>query len=375
VSLQENLNENHVKTDSILIVDDSPENLIVLGNLLSPYYRVHVANSGLHAFELLKKLDTLPDLILLDIMMPEVDGFSVLTELQSNEATSDIPVIFLTALDSIADEQKGLRLGAIDYITKPIRPEIVLARIRNHLELKHARDRLSHQRDGLEQAVADRMQENEVLQNVVIRALARLAEVRDNATGHHILRTQLYVDALARQLAKNPLYESVLDEKTIRLLMKSAPLHDIGKVGIPDNILLKPGSLTEEEWKIMRTHARLGAEALEQAITDVEQPVPFLDFAREIAHYHHERWDGGGYPEGLKGTEIPLSARLMSVADTFDALVNPREYRAASSLDKARDVILAESGKQFDPDVVEAFDSCFDEFMNIAFRYREVSLA
>jgi putative two-component system response regulator len=215
------------------------------------------------------------------------------------------------------------------------------------------------------------MVENDLTQLVSIRALAHLAETRDPETGNHILRTQKYVRALALRLSQHPRFSATLDTRTIDLLTKSAPLHDIGKVGIPDSILQKPGRLTLEEWVIMKTHSRLGSDAIEQAEIDVEQPVAFLSLAKEIAHWHHEKWDGSGYPDGLHGDAIPLSARLMAVADVFDALISPRVYKPAMSYEKTREIIADGSGSHFDPDIVAAFLEDFDAMTAIADQYQD----
>ena len=306
--------------NTLLIVDDAVENLTVLDSLLRPYYQIRVATSGEKALRIAVS-EPRPDLILMDVMMPGMDGYQVFDHLRADPATRDIPVIFVTAMDSPEAELRGLDAGAVDYITKPLVPSIVLARVRTQLELKQARDWLSNKNAFLEAEVARRMLENEITQEVSIRALAHLAETRDPETGNHILRTQGYVRELAVRLRDHPRFSDTLDERYIDLLHRSAPLHDIGKVGIPDLILLKPGPLTPEEWQVMKTHAKLGAEAIEQAERDAARPVEFLRLAKEIAHWHHERWDGSGYPDGLVGEAIPISARLMAVADVFDALI------------------------------------------------------
>jgi putative two-component system response regulator len=243
--------------------------------------------------------------------------------------------------------------------------------VRTQLEAKQARDWLHDQNDFLEAEVARRMQENDSIQAVSIRALAHLAEIRDPETGNHILRTQGYVRLLASRLARHPRFAAVLDERNIELLARSAPLHDIGKVGIPDAILQKPGKLTPAEWEVMKTHARLGSDAIDLAERDIEQEVEFLSLAKEIAHWHHERWDGTGYPDGLAGEAIPLSARLMTLADVFDALISVRVYKPAMPFGEARDIIVAGRGLQFDPDVTDAFLAGFDEFASVAQLYRD----
>jgi putative two-component system response regulator len=359
---------------TILVVDDTPENLSVLGDLLQPAHRVRAANSGRGALRIAASLPK-PDLILLDVMMPDMDGYEVFARLRETPATREIPVIFVTAMDAPEDEERGLNCGAVDYIAKPFRPAIVQARVRTQLELKRARDLLRDQNSFLEAEVARRMSENQLIQDVSIHALARLAETRDSETGKHLLRTREYVRVLARKLQTHPRFADFLSIHVIELMSKSAPLHDIGKVGIPDHVLLKPGKLTPEEWEIMKTHARMGAEAIEQAERDAEQPVEFLAMAKEIAHYHHERWDGKGYPDGLTGGAIPVSARLMAIADVFDALISKRVYKAAMSFDDARDIIANDRGKHFDPDVVDAFLAAFDDIRFIAEHYRDAEPA
>lgn len=361
---------------TVLIVDDAPENLTVLGEVLAPHFRVRAANSGARALRIAAS-EPRPDIVLLDIMMPEMDGYAVLERLRADAATRDLPVIFVTAMDAVADEEKGLGLGAVDYITKPIQPAIVLARVRAHLELKQARDWLKDQNAFLEQEVARRMRENVDIQDVSIRALAHLAEVRDPETGNHLLRTQGYVRALAERLRGHPRFAEALTPRAIGILVKSAPLHDIGKVGIPDHILLKPGKLTPEEWVVMKTHAKLGSDAIEAAERDADHPIEFLATAKEIARYHHEKWDGSGYPEGLAGESIPVSARLMALADVFDALISKRTYKEPMSVDRATQIIIEGRGSHFDPDIVDAYLAEQAQFVDIAGRYAdsEASLA
>lgn len=356
---------------TILAVDDSPENLTVLGELLRPFYRVLAATSGEKALRIAHAAPT-PDLILLDVMMPGMDGYQVFERLRGDPVTRFIPVIFITSMSATDEELHGLELGAVDYIAKPIEPRVVLARIRNQLELKQARDLLANQNTRLEAEVARRMLENELTQEVGIRALAHLAETRDPETGNHILRTQGYVRELATRLQDHARFRDTLGGRYIDLVARSAPLHDIGKVGIPDAILLKPGPLTPLEWEIMKTHAGLGADAIEQAERDAARPVEFLDLAKEIARWHHERWDGGGYPDGLAGDAIPVSARLMAVADVFDALISPRVYKPPIAFEVARDMIAAGRGGHFDPDICDVFLAGYDSFTGIAERHLDL---
>ena len=360
----------------ILIVDDLPENLEVLDGLLrSAGYGVKAANNGHAALKLAAGPDA-PALILLDVMMPGMDGYAVLDALRADPATRDIPVIFVTALAGAGDEEAGLARGAVDYIAKPLKPLVVLARVRTQLQAKMARDLLRDQKTWLEQEVVRRMADNDRIQAVSIRALAELAETRDQETGAHILRTQSYVRVLAEQLAANPRFAQTLTPSYIELLARSAPLHDIGKVGIPDHILHKPGKLDPAEWTVMKTHARLGAQAIERAERDSSgphggQPVAFLSLAKEIAHWHHEHWDGSGYPDGLAGDAIPLSARLMALADVFDAMSTRRVYKTAFPFDEVKREIVAGRGSHFDPDVVDAFIARYDDFIDIAQRHAD----
>lgn len=355
---------------TVLIIDDTPENLVVLGELLRPHYRVRVANGGKRALQV-ATTEPLPNLILLDVMMPEVDGYSVMAELKADARTRDIPVIFVTSLDSAADEERGFALGAVDYIAKPVKPATTLARIRTHLELKQARDSLVDQNAYLEAEVSRRMAQNQTIQDVSILALAYLAEIRDTETGNHLRRTQGYIRVLAEQLKTHPRFSDFLTDTNIQTLVKSAPLHDIGKVGIPDRILLKPGRLTAEEWEIMKTHAFLGSEAIRRAEGEAGQPIEFLRMARDIAHYHHERWDGSGYPDGLAGDDIPISARLMALADVFDALISKRVYKPPLSAGDVTKIIAKDRGRHFDPDVTDAFLACLPDFVVIARRYAD----
>lgn len=354
----------------VLVVDDTPENLVLMSGLLKDDYRVRVANSGEKALGLITS-HGVPDLILLDVMMPGMDGYEVCRQLKSNPETSDIPVIFLTARSEVEDERKGFEFGAVDYITKPISPPIVMARVRTQLALKQANDQLRHKNQYLEQEVEQRTREVTAIQDVTIMAMTSLAETRDTDTGNHILRTQNYVRALAHKLQSHPRFSQFLTPKNIESLTKSAPLHDIGKVGIPDNILLKPDRLTDEEFEIMKTHTVLGQNAICQAEQALGMDVPFLRMAKEIAMSHQERWDGSGYPEGLSGDDIPISARLMAVADVYDALISRRVYKEPMPHDAALDVIAEASGRHFDPDIVAAFLEIHQEFREIAERFAD----
>ncbi len=354
-------------SETILIVDDEPTNLVVLSELLRSEYTVRVANGGPAA---LRAAGTppRPDLILLDVMMPGMDGYEILRRLRADTATRNLPVMFLTALAEPQHEERGMEAGAADYLTKPIRPAVVRARVRTQLDAKRVRDLLRDQNSFLEAEVQSRIEEIDLTEYAGIRALAHLAETRDTDTGVHILRTQRFVEELALQLRDHPRFAAFLTQATIDLMVRSAPLHDIGKVGIPDSILLKPGPLTPEEWTVMKTHTTMGADALERAEQDVGKPVPFLPMARTIARSHHEKWDGSGYPDGLAGEAIPIPARLMAVADVFDALISKRVYKGAMPIEEARAVIAEGRGAHFDADVVAAFETRFEVFADVARR-------
>ncbi len=348
---------------AVLVVDDTPENLSLMSALLRGEYTVRVANGGERALRLAS--ESPPDLILLDVMMPEIDGYEVLRRLKENPATREIPVIFLTARTDADDERRGLELGAVDYVTKPISPAIVMARVRTHLTLKTSADFLRDKAVYLEREVARRTREIATIQDVTIMAMASLAETRDTDTGNHILRTQQYVRLLATALREHPRFSAHLDAQSIDLIYRSAPLHDIGKVGIPDRILLKPGQLSADEFAIMKRHAQLGYDAIDSAEVKLKADVDFLRIAKEIALSHHERWDGNGYPAGLRGEQIPVSARLMALADVYDALVSRRVYKEGMPHSRAAAIIREGRGTQFDPDVVDAFDAQEEAFQAI----------
>ena len=359
---------------SILVVDDTPDNLSLMSELLLERYHVRVANSGERALRIAQSAAP-PDLILLDIMMPHMDGYEVCQRLKENAATRAIPVIFLTAKVSAEDEERGLSLGAVDYVTKPISAPIVLARIQTHLSLKAASDFLRDQNVYLESEVQKRTRELSAIQDVTIMAMASLAETRDSDTGNHIRRTQHYVRALALALRQHPRFAAQLDAQTVETLFKSAPLHDIGKVGIPDRILLKPGRFEAHEFEIMKTHTTLGRDAIQHAEDQLGTPVDFLCCAKEIAYCHQEKWDGSGYPQGLAGEAIPLSARLMAVADVYDALISRRVYKDGMPHEKAMAIIEDGRGLHFDPDMVDAFVRIQDQIRAIAQRFADSDAA
>ncbi len=349
---------------SILVIDDTPGNLSLLNQLLREHYRVKLANSGPRGLELAALAP--PDLILLDIMMPDMDGYQVFQRLQSDPATRRIPVIFLTAKVGAEDEERGLAMGAVDFIHKPIAPSVVLARVRTHLQIRHWQTFLEDKSAWLQQEVESRVSEVFRLQEATIRVMVSLAEFRDECTGNHIRRTQDYVRLLADYLSRQPRDAGFLTPEQIDRIAKASPLHDIGKIAIPDHILLKPGRHTPEEFAIMQTHSVKGESMLLRSLHEMGGDNAMLRFACQIARSHHERWDGGGYPDGLAGEAIPLAARLMAVADVYDALRSRRPYKKAFDHAEAVDIIVQGKGSHFDPLLVEAFLALQGVFSEIA---------
>jgi len=355
--------------DKVLMVDDNPTNLQVLqATLEGQGYRLLAARDGASALAVAAK--AAPDLILLDIMMPGMDGYEVCRRLKSDPATCDIPVIFLSALEQTEDKVKGLQLGAVDYITKPFQPAEVIARVNTHLtlrclqrQLRDANAALTELNQNLEKKVEERSRELLRSRDGIIFAMAKMTEARDDDTGKHLERICRYVEVLARELART---DAAITEEWIRTVVKTAALHDIGKVGIPDGILLKKGHLNPREREIMENHPAIGGDTLLELREEMGGGGPFLSRAIEITLGHHERWDGTGYPFGIKGEAIALSARLVAVADVYDALVSKRVYKPGMSHEDASRLIQEGAGKHFDPCVVAAFLARQAEFREIA---------
>lgn len=345
----------------VLVVDDQPENLQLLVELLSADYAVHpfLNGSGLLAYI---DAERPVDLILLDVVMPEPDGLEVCRQLRTRKELDEVPIIFLTSLDSSADEEAGLAVGAVDYITKPFSVPVVRSRVGHHVRLSRAlriiqdmNSYLDHRVDERTAELAQKNAELERTQEATVHALSALLETRDTDTGHHIHRTQHYVRELAKVARRHPDFAGALDDVTIDVLYRSAALHDIGKVAIPDRILLKPGKLEPDEFEIMKTHSAHGRDAIAHAEAILGSPDSFLSHARNIAYSHHERWNGEGYPLGLCGERIPLSARLMAVADVYDALISSRPYKAGMPHSRAVEILREGRGTHFDPRVLDAF--------------------
>ena len=333
---------NKTGKQTVLIVDDMPENIDLLSSLLTPFYKVKVANNGERALKI--AIQSLPEIILLDIMMPDMDGYEVCHLLKQEPRTRPIPVIFITAMTGIEEEKRGFELGAVDYITKPLSPPIVLARVRTQLQIYD-------QNRALEEKVKQRTSELDQSRLEIIRRLGRAAEYRDNETGLHVIRMSYYSRIIAKGIG--------MDDNEADIILNAAPMHDVGKIGIPDTILLKPGPLDDAERTIMQKHAEFGAEIIG------EHENILLKSARSAALTHHERWDGKGYPAGLAGEDIPVIGRILAIADVFDALLSDRPYKKAWPLERALELMRNEAGSHFDPQLVRVFMNGIDEVKEI----------
>jgi putative two-component system response regulator len=355
---------------TVLAVDDTPANLNLLSQLLGKQYRVQLAVSGAKALEIAAK--RAPDIVVLDVMMPELDGYAVCRRLKADPRTRDVPVIFLTALNGTDDETRGFEAGGADFVSKPFTPATLLARVETHLQLKAWRDALRDRNAWLQNELSARLQEVERLRDTTLFVMVALAEFRDADTGNHIRRTQEYVRVLAHWLRDQSLAPADFSDANIDALAKAAPLHDIGKVAIPDGVLLKPGPLSAEEWVVMKTHTTQGADLLQRAANKLGADAgPMLHYGMQIARYHHEKWDGSGYPSGLAGAAIPLSARLMAVADVYDALISRRPYKEPMPHDAAMTWIEQQSGSHFDPTLVQALHAVQTQLQAIAAQWHD----
>lgn len=337
-----------MEKQTILVVDDVPENIDILKGILQAQYKVKVALNGKKALAITESSP--PDLILLDIMMPDMDGYEVCRRIKGKSSTKDIPIIFVTAKSAETDEAEGFELGAVDYVTKPVSPLIVRARVKTQLALYD-------QNRTLEEKVKQRTSELETTRLEIIRRLGRAAEFKDNETGLHVIRMSYYSAHIARKTG--------MAETDVDMLLNAAPMHDVGKIGIPDNIILKPGKLNDNEWEVMRTHPQIGADIIGNHSDGL------LHLAREIALTHHEKWDGSGYPAGLAGEDIPFCGRIVAIADVFDALTTERPYKKAWPIKKALAVMEGDSGSHFDPALVEAFLGSIDELLKVRNQYQE----
>ncbi len=347
----------------ILIVDDNETNLKILDLILSKEgYNVETTANPT---EVLCDCDSkCHDLILLDINMPEMDGFALCKALKENECTKKTPIIFVSALSDTENVVNGFAIGAVDYITKPFRADEVKARVNTHIHLRELQIELENQNHVLEERVAEQVQKISDTQMETIFSLAKLAQSRDDETGQHLERVQEYCLILSEQLAADSAYKDIVTPEFIKNIVSASPLHDIGKVGISDLILLKPGKLTDQEFANMKTHTVIGAETLESVDTKFGDNA-FIQMGKVIARSHHERWDGRGYPDNLSGEQIPLAARIMSIADVYDAISTKRVYKDAFPHEKCVEIIQEGHGTQFDPELVEAFLKVHDKFCDV----------
>jgi putative two-component system response regulator len=331
--------------DRILIVDDVEINRMILREILSGDYELLEAENGLQAVEVLYNAAPLPQAVLLDIMMPGMDGFEVLGMIKANQETEKIPVLFITAADAEHNETRGLTEGAVDYISKPFNPEVVKARVDNHIQLKRYRAELE---DMVEKKTAELMRTHETM----LEALATIIEYRSLESGTHIKRSTELGRLLINHMLPDPAFHAELTGLNCNSIVKAMSLHDIGKIGIPDSILLKPGNLTPEEFEIIKQHAVIGGDIIDTISASLPDDAQYLRHCKDICRWHHERWDGTGYPDGLSGEDIPLSARISSVVDVYDALMNKRCYKAAMSHEEAIEILRRGGGVQFDPRII-----------------------
>jgi putative two-component system response regulator len=337
---------------TIFVVDDNDTNLSMAKEALKEQYQVLTMPSAAKMFSLLGKIT--PDLILLDIEMPEMDGFEALARLKDNSVLSDIPVIFLTGMTDADVEARGLQLGVIDFITKPFSASVLITRIKTHLGI----DELIRERT---QQLHEKTEQLQLLQNGIVFVLADMVENRDRMTGGHIERTTAYIKILVDEMVARKVYSEELGKMDLEMLIFSARLHDVGKISVSDAVLNKPGKLTDEEYEIMKTHSMVG-ELIIDKIVSYTDDVEFLRNAKMCAVYHHERWDGNGYPRWFKGTDIPLQGRIMAVVDVYDALISERSYKKPFTAEEAVKIIMENAGKQFDPLIADVFYEARDKF-------------
>jgi len=343
----------------VILVDDNPINLKLARNTLMGKYDVFTVPSAEKLFQLLEK--TLPDIILLDVLMPEMSGYEAIKILKADDRTAEIPVIFLTSKADTGSELEGFVLGAVDYISKPFSPQILLKRVETQVLLEAQKKELKDLNENLQEQVREKTADIRELQNAVIKTLSSFVETRDAGTGDHLEQTERFLRPLVDELIKRKVYSEEMDGWDLDVFLQSAQLHDVGKIGIPDGILLKNGQLTDEEYEQMKRHTQLGEEVIEKIQHNAKESA-FLDYAKTMARTHHERWDGKGYPDGLKGLNIPLQGRLMAIVDVYHALISERPYKKAFSPEEALKIIEEGKGTHFDPTLVEVFTSVAKHF-------------
>ena len=346
-----------MKLKHVLVIDDDANNLKFVEGILKPYYNVTLLISGAQILKFL--LENKPDLILLDINMPDINVYETLAKIRENPELANIPVIFLTDLSDSKSKLIDIELGVVDVIVQPFIHQVILNRVKMHLEF-------NEYKNDLENKVREKTEMIEHLQDVMMLSMAELVECRDENTGGHVKRTAEYVKILTEEIVEAGLYSDVLTPEYVRDIIRSAPIHDIGKIGINDATLLKAGSLDNEEFEYMKNHAELGGQTIQKMINEVNGE-SFLNIAKDMAHYHHERWDGSGYPSGLKGEEIPISARIMAVADVYDALTTKRPYKKAFEHEVAFKIIMDGKGKIFDPNIIDVFEKIHYKFQLVNF--------
>jgi putative two-component system response regulator len=349
----------------IMLVDDNMASLTMGKNILKDKYNVFPIPSGEKLFDILQKVT--PDLILLDIAMPEMDGYEVIKKLKANRKTQEIPVVFLTSRDDPGNELEGLSLGAIDYVSKPFSPALLIQRIENHLLMSAQKRELKNYNEHLREMVLEQTEQIEELQHAVLSTVAEVAEFRDDIVGGHIERIQSYLKFMLDQMIEEGLYQEETSNWDLDFLVSSAQLHDVGKIRISEQILSKPGKLTPEEFEEIKKHTTHGVKLIER-ITESTREHTFLEHAKIIAGSHHEKWDGSGYPQGLAGAAIPLQGRLMAIADVYDALITVRPYKQPVSPEEAERIIIEGGGTHFDPALVEIFKTVAPKFAKIAER-------
>ncbi len=358
------------KKQRIMVVDDNVTNLNIARKALSTEYDVLLLPSGEKALKFLER--SVPDLILLDVEMPEMSGFDFITILkQKGEPLSEIPVIFVTARDDSGSEYEGLDLGAVDYITKPFSFQLLLKRVSLHLALKNQQQELQNYSANLEVMVSDKTKVIQELQYSIVQSMSDMVERRDGSTGGHIIRTKNYLKVLLDKAKEDSKYSDELKDIDTELYSHASQMHDVGKISIPDTVLLKPGRLTDSEFELMKHHTIFGEEAINNSMKDLED-VEFLRVASEFAISHHEKWDGSGYPYALSGLNIPITGRLMAIVDVYDAIISKRPYKEALTHSIACDIILKDSGKHFDPELVQVFMQISDKFKEISNAYKHL---
>jgi putative two-component system response regulator len=351
------LMENDKK--KIVLVDDNPVNLKLARNTLMERYNVFTVPSAQKLFQFLEQ--TIPDLILLDVVMPEISGYEAIGTLKNNPRTAGIPVIFLTSRTDTTSELEGFSLGAVDYISKPFSPQLLLKRVEVHLLLESQKAELKDLNENLQHLVDEKTGEVLELQNAMLITMANLVECRDDVTGGHVERTEQFLRLLVAEMREEGVYRDILDTWNIELFLQSSKLHDVGKIAIKDNVLLKPGPLTKEEFEEMKKHTIFGETVIEKIQQNAKESI-FLTHAKIMAGTHHENWDGTGYPRGIGGSNIPLQGRLMAFVDVYDALISDRPYKKAFPPEQAVKIITEGCGTQFDPDLKNVFLSASKRF-------------